>query len=122
MRIIYFYVGVAKIFMDILSSYQREKESLHTSHFIQVHNIPCGNSYQSHLIPVTTSQSLHTVHFIPVTSSQSLHLGHFISVTSSRSLHTMDTSDQPFHTEVSSYRGRIWWEIDFLETLPRLIK
>merc|ERR1711917_191467 len=91
-------------FIFCVTSSQREKLSLHTSHFIQVHYIPCGTSYQSHFIPVhfiprplhtgalhtkaTSYQSLHTdCHFIPM---------HFIP----RSLHI-----SALHTKVTSYRG-----------------
>merc|ERR1711917_11310 len=83
-------------FIFCVTSSQREKLSLHTRHFIQVHYIPCGTSYQSHFIPV---------HFIPwplhtnalhtkVTSYQ----GHFISV------HFIPKS---LHTEVISYQSQI---------------
>ena len=63
-----------------------------------MHYIPCATSYQSHLIPFTTFQSLHSVHSIP----KSFHPSYFIPVISYRLPHTMDTSDQPIHTEVTS--------------------
>ena len=81
-------------FIFWVTSYQREKWSLHTRHFILVHYIPCGTSYQSHFIPVHfIPRPLHTSHFIPIVTSyyESLHIeaisyqytsyqGHFISV------------------------------------------
>ena len=72
-------------FIFQVTSYQREKLSLHTSHFIPSHFIQSDTSYQSlHTKPfhteVTSYQPLHTNHFIP----KSLHTSHFIS----KSLHT----------------------------------
>ena len=97
-----------------VTSYQREKLSLHTSHFIPSHFIQSDTSYQSlhtsHFIP----KSLHTSHFIPVTSYQeSLHTRHFIPrVTSYQALHTSHfipriTSYQTLHTKVTSYRNHL---------------
>ena len=82
-------------FIFWLTSYQRGKWSLHTRHFILVHYIPCGTSYQSHFIPV---------HFIP----RSLHIsalhtkvtsyrGHFIPK-SNQSLRTNALHTSAIHT------------------------
>ena len=72
-------------FIFWVTSYQREKWSLHTRHFIPVHYIPWGTSYQS----------LHT----KVTSYQS----HFIQ----KSLHTETTSYQGLLTWLTSYHSFI---------------
>ena len=79
-----------------VTSYQREKLSLHTSRFIPSHFIQSDTSYQS-----LNTKSLHT----EVTSYQSLHT----KVTSYQSLHTKVTSYQSLHTShfipsVTSYR------------------
>ena len=78
----------------VLISLSWGSQSLHTKgkngHFIPVHYIPWGTSYQSHFLPY----SLHTSDFIPVTSysciSYHVHFTflHFIQrVTWSDSLH-----------------------------------
>ena len=99
-------------FIFWVTSYQREKGSLHTSHIILVHFIPCGTSYKEslhtecHFIPVTSYQyTPYRSHFIPVTSSRSLHLGHFIPPTPFHSLWSKGNSDQPLHTEVTLYKS-----------------
>ena len=72
-------------FIFWVTSYQREKWSLHTRHFILVHYIPCGTSYQSHFIPVhLIPRPLHTSHFILCVTS---YRGHFIPKSNQR-LHT----------------------------------
>ena len=88
-------------FIFCVTSSQREKLSLHTRHFIQVHYIPCGTSYQSHFIPVHfIPRPLHTSHFIPIVTSYQCtsYQGHFISV------HFIPKS---LHTEVISYQSQI---------------
>ena len=88
-------------FIFWVTSYQREKWSLHTLHFIPVHYIPCGTSYQSHFIPVHfIPRPLHTSHFIPIVTPYqcTLYQGHFISV------HFIPKS---LHTEVISYQSHL---------------
>ena len=89
-------------FIFQVTSYQREKLSLHTSHFIPSHFIQSDTSYQSlHTKPfhteVTSYQSLH----IEVTSYQPLHTSHFIP----KSLHTSHFIPSSLHTEVTSYQA-----------------
>ena len=97
-------------FIFQVTSYQREKLSLHTSHFIPSHFIQSDTSYQSlHTKPfhteVTSYQSLHTEftsyrshfipsHVIPVTSYQSDFISeHFIRI-SERSTRSKTPSGQ----------------------------
>ena len=83
-------------FIFCVTSSQREKLSLHTRHFIQVHYIPCATSYQSHFIPRT----LHT----EVTSYQcTSYQSHLIP----KSSHTRHFIPKSFHTEVTSYQSQI---------------
>ena len=91
-------------FIFWVTSYQREKRSCHTNHFLPVHFIPCVTtykeslhtecdfipcctSYQSYLISVSSSRSLNTSSLHnKVTLSLALQLNHFISSTTYHSL------------------------------------
>ena len=91
------------------TSYQREKMSLHTSHFIPVHFIPKDTSYHDTSYQCTSYQ----VHFIPshfIPSGTSYQVQFIPNALHTKPLHTMlyfipsALHTKPLHTKCTSYK------------------